>query len=669
MDPRADVVVLGGGLFGSALAYHLAERTHLRVTLYDAGSGRSATSRAAGILTTVGWDPWDIGLVRYSAAEIAAVDRSLGRAAFRRAGGLRLSRTEAGSAWLDRVHALLAAEGVSARLLGPSEVADLAPGVDVDAVRSGLVTPDDATFDAAGAAQGYRRLAERLGAEVVGDGAARITHDGARWVVDTPQGAVVAPRLAVACGAETKALLVTAGIPLPVAPFRSQAAVLRPRPLSGSFPTLHDLDLELYVREAPCGRVLAGNGTERRETDPRTAALDADAEWLADLSARLSAIVPTWDHLVTERSWAGCCVASPDRFPLVGRIPGAPGLLVATGFNGLGAMRAPALARLLAEAIAEDRWEPLLPADPARFSDGSTVADVRPEFPLEAEPPAPSSPKEQGPVEGWFDIDAHAAHAFRTRRLAGVPDLEVQRFPPLSEWFDPFLELFALDALRTGGEVVLAEDAESMAGLYLYSPAEGVGSVFTQRRAVALAFLARPPPGGIYADRAWTAGGEPIEVMAADLRDWSPSHPYRNPVRIAGRDDLARVQRLMQELTGAIDNAWFATLPRPEELCFLAEVDGRIAGMSWSTVVGEHARGHSFMVHPRYRGLGIGTDLLQARMAWLRAHGVRQVVSEIYEGNAASKTAAERAGMASVGRMFHYRPVLATALARARRAR
>jgi RimJ/RimL family protein N-acetyltransferase len=61
-------------------------------------------------------------------------------------------------------------------------------------------------------------------------------------------------------------------------------------------------------------------------------------------------------------------------------------------------------------------------------------------------------------------------------------------------------------------------------------------------------------------------------------------------------------------------------------------------------------------VHPRYQRLGIGTDLLTARMLWLQRSGGRQVVSEIYGGNLASRTAAERAGMALVGQMFHFRP-------------
>ena len=128
----------------------------------------------------------------------------------------------------------------------------------------------------------------------------------------------------------------------------------------------------------------------------------------------------------------------------------------------------------------------------------------------------------------------------------------------------------------------------------------------------------------------------------------------RNPIRIAGPADLPPIRRLMRELGAIGDDDWFDTLPRPEETAFLCEIEGRIAGVSWVTRVGRYARGHSFVVLPRFRGLGVGTDLLNARMMWIHRMGVVQVVSEIYDGNVASRTAAERAGMACVARMYHY---------------
>lgn len=665
MPDSADIAVVGGGILGSALAYHLVERTPLRVVLYDGGAERASTPRAAGILTTVGWDTWDLALVRYSAAEIEGLSRAEGLGEFRRDGALRLSRSAEGAAWLDRVRDLLVREGIAARSVDAREAATIAPAPDLEDLRAGLYTPDDATFDAAEVAAAYRTLAARRGCEIRHGRPATVSQGESGWVVVSPDFSVRAERIVLAAGAWTKGLLGRLGVDLPIAPFRSQAAELRPHPLAHSFPALHDLDQELYLRPGTNGRVIAGDGTEREESDPTSASSDADAPLLERLQAGVRGLFPSWDALTVERDWAGLCVATIDRYPIVGPIPSLPGLAVATGFNGLGAMRAPGIARCVAEALRTGDWAPLGPAAPARFLPASRLTEVRPEFPLEADPStwgavAPSARFE--PAE----LEAHTAHSFHVHPVRSLAEMEGLELPPLSEWFDALLPQFLGDALRTGGEVSLAVSSEGIVGVYLYTPAEGVGSVFTRRRAVALAFLPGSRPGGVYADRPWLDGGEPIEIMAADLRDWAPRYRYRNPVRVAGPSDLTGVQGLMEELTGSTDRSWFGTLPRREEVGFLAEVDGRLVGMSWATVVGAHARGHSFMVHPRYQGLGIGTDLLQARMAWLRGLGVRQVVSEIYEGNAASKLAAERAGMASVARMYHYRPPTAEAGAKGR---
>lgn len=654
---RWDVIVVGAGIFGSAVTYHLAREGSQRVVAYEGGPGLGATASSAGILTVVGWDPWDLAVVRESSLELERLTERTGLCDFRADGAVRVARTREGAAWLDRARGVLEGAHLPVRSLGPGELGGLLPdGAFADAV-AGLYTPSDATFSTLGVTAAYRRLARALGAELrAGDAPATVSRAADGWRVATPTETLEAPRLVLACGAWTKRLLLELGLPLPVAPFRTQAMELRPHPLARPFPTLHDLDLGIYARSASLGRVLAGNGTEPLEADPDQSDPAAHPEFVERIRSNLGELFPTSAPFAVERAWAGVCVASPDRYPLLGRIAAAKGLFVGTGFNGFGAMRAPALARRLAEGILHERWEPLARADPGRFPASMPSFDPRPEFPLEA-PEANASP-ERTPTVPPTEVPPIVPEVgtISIRALTAIADVDALELPPLSEWFDPFLPLFMRDALRTGGEVSVTEVDGEPRGVYLYSPTEGVGSIFTRSRQVASPFLPGRAPGGVYADQEWIPGGEGIEVLAADLRDWEPRLPYRNPVRIASAADLPAVIAMMRELTGAVDSAWFDTLPRPEELCFLCEVDGRLAGMSWSSVVGEHARGHSFMVHPRFRGLGIGTDLLQARMTWLQEMGVRQVVSEIYEGNAASQTAAERAGMAVVARMFHYRP-------------
>ncbi len=660
MTETYDVAILGTGLFGAALAYHLAEDPSLRILAIDAERAPrrpSATDASAGILSVQGWDPWDLGIVRESTEEYVEIAEREGAPPVRRDGGLRVARTEVGVRWLARVQRVLEREAVANRQVGPEAVREILPIADLSDVRAALFTPDDATIEPTAIRSGYLRAAQRAGVDQ------RSRADGIRvdrladgaWSLGT-EPTCVARALVVAAGAWSKGVLQSLGHSIPVAPFRAQVVRLRPRPLLPPFPTLHDLDLGLYVRSAPDGRVLAGDGTGSTEEDPFRWEAEADRSFVERMEASVGSLLGGLPTAPREAASAGLCTASPDRYPLVGRVPRAEGLYIATGFNGFGVMRAGGLARRLAEAIRSGRWETLRPADPMRFPEPGLPFDPVPEFPLESEGEDPGPVRDGSPRPTVPAAVRRGDGAIGYRSIGTLEEVDHLRWAPLSGWFDPFLPTFAKDALRTGGAVEVAEDGGTVRGLLLSGASEGVGSGFTRTRAIAERYLTAMDPAGLYLEAPWVPGGAPVEVFAADLRDWTPREGIRNPVRIAGPRDLEPIRSLMRALLGPGVDPWIATLPRPEESGFLCELDGRVVGVSWLTRVGGYARGHSFLVHPRFRGLGIGADLLTARMHWLRRTGGRQVVSEIYDGNVASRAAAERAGMAPVGRMFHFGP-------------
>jgi len=659
MTERFDVAIVGAGIVGAALAFHLACDHSLRVVAYDRtpdAARPSASVTSAGILSVQGWDPWDLAIVHESAEEYRALAASDGTTPLRRNGGLRVARTEEGARWLERVQRLLARSGLEARMTDPREVQELVPFADASDVRVGLYTPDDATISSPEIRAGFLRAAERAGAalsETPGPVDLQLTANG-DWELGSPVHAA-ARSVVIAAGAHSNSILGTLGHRLPLAPFRTQVVRLRPRPLLGAFPTWHDLDLNLYARPEGVGRLLVGDGTGSREEDPRRWNPVADTEFVDRTTHAVGEAFAFLDSVRPEEAWAGLCVASPDRFPLVGRVPGSRGLFVACGFNGLGTMRAAGLARRMADALQSGDWGSLRPADPARFDLPAPPFDPHPEFPLEAaeDPSSESMPPDPPARPARFD---RSPGDLRFRVLSDLTEVDRLQWASLSEWFDPFLPLFARDALRTGGSVEVAEEDGIVRGVRLFGSSEGVGSGFTRERRIADRYLDRMESGGIYLEVGWRPDGLPIEVFAADLRDWEARERLRNPVRLGRREDLPGIRLLMRGELGAGVDPWLASLPRPEETAFLCEIDGRVVGVSWLSRVGRFARGHSFVVHPRFRGLGIGTDLLTARMLWLRQAGARQVVSEIYDGNAASRTAAERAGMARVGEMFHFRP-------------
>jgi sarcosine oxidase, subunit beta len=652
---RFPVAVLGGGLFGSALTYHLARFGSGPPLLLERGEvGSGTTAASAGILTFPGWDPWDLRLVQDTAKEYRTLSEQTGTGSYRRNGGLHVARTESGARWLATVQSLLAHEGVEARLVEASGLEPIVPAADLSDVRVALHSPSDAVVDARALAAVYSGEAQRLGAAVrTASGEPRLTKQpGAGWRIDGAGTSIEVSRLVLATGPWTKKVLATQGLSLPIAPFRSRAARLRPAPLAPPTATLHDGDLAIYVRPAPDGRVVFGDGSERTESDPDAPTGEGDDGWGLSTLARLRTVYPGWRSANLEASWSGMCVATPDRFPLVGRVPGGESLYVATGFNGFGVMRTAALARRLAEAILNDRWEPLAPADPARFAGSSRRFHPDPRYPLETDPPPSGWPSAGVPLgSDPPDPETITFTPLRTRS-----EVDGCTLPSLSDWFDPFLRFFLLEALRAGGRAEVASVDGVARGVYLWSPAEETGSVFTHVRSIARHYRERGDRGGLYAEFDEGPPAHRIQIFAAELEDWAPGPPLRNRVRIAEPSDLPNVRAFLERIAGPVDEVWFRGLP-PEETCFLAEDRDRVTGVSWATIVGTHARGHTFVVHPRYRGLGVGTDLLHGRMRWLRERGILRVVSEIYAGNAASQIAAEAAGMAYVGDMYHYRSV------------
>ncbi len=654
---QTDVVILGGGLFGCALAFHLTQARGGSVVLIDrAPLGQGATGNSAGIITVQGWNRWDTALVRESASHYRSLTETTGQGNYQETGGLRVVRTEAGVRWLEVVRTTLQSAGVEAISLGPSEVESRLPGWELDDVRSGLHTPEDAVFDPIAIAAQFAHQATKGGAEVLwGRGVPHIDITPGGWEVANGHGRRFrAAKLVLACGAWTKGILGALGHALPVTPFRTQASVLRPHPLSDTFPTFHDTDLDIYIRQNPDGRLLVGNGTSAKEVDPDTSPPAADRAFIDRVSCQVLSLVPAFRRLKVERGWAGVCVASPDGLPVVGKVPGADRLYVATGFNGFGVMRASALARRLALGIVLDEWGALSPADPARFPPGTVASDPAPEFSIRDDG---SVAAENGDMGSWHPPDPGPVPSSPIGYVPVRSEEEISGLvlPSLSNWFDPFLPTFMRDSLRCGGEAFLARDAEGVVlGIFLTNPRERTASLFTRVRSVAMHFTGTTRSAEVYAEQPWVRAAHPLDIMLAEVGDIPASLPIRNLVRVADTADMPRVGALIEAVHGPFADSWLRSLPRPDEMCFIAEVEGRVVGTSWVTIVNRYARGHSLAVHPRYRKIGIGTDLLHARMLWLRSQGVERLVSEIPVGNVASRTAAEHAGMAAVGRMFAF---------------
>jgi len=234
-----------------------------------------------------------------------------------------------------------------------------------------------------------------------------------------------------------------------------------------------------------------------------------------------------------------------------------------------------------------------------------------------------------------------------------VDELEVA---DLSPWFNSFLPYFVQEARRCGGEVRVVRDAGVVGGLVVSDPVERVASVFSRSRSIAEWFVRGRGPSGMYSDFSFEPRGEVFDIFVTPPGAELPPHRFRHPIRPVVADDLPAVLELMREVYGGVNARWFEGLEATPEAGFIAEAGGRPVGAGWVSVVRNHARLHSLAVRASHRRMGLGTDLLFARLLWARRAGAIDVLSEISERNAASRSIAVRAGMRRVGEIYFYPP-------------
>jgi sarcosine oxidase subunit beta len=279
--------------------------------------------------------------------------------------------------------------GVPVESLSTSDLSTRLPWLKTEGIQEASWDPHDSVVAPSTVAEIYVTRARALGVDCrLGERFESLRQSPAGWELIAGATALHASSLVVAAGAWSKRVLRSIGSPLPLAPYRTQAAYLRPPgPPPGSFPSFHDVDTDFYVRPEEAGRVLAGDGTRLVEIDPETAPAGGDEEFVTHIAQCIADRCPDWANSDLVRAWSGVCASTPDRRPLVGPVPRADRLYCICGFNGFGVMRAAGAAHRLVEVIASNgssrSMEGIAPVRPDRFGPDPQPFQPRPGFTLE----------------------------------------------------------------------------------------------------------------------------------------------------------------------------------------------------------------------------------------------------------------------------------------------
>lgn len=355
----ADVIVVGGGIIGGSVVYHLlAREPRLRVVLLEkeADVGTGATSKATGGVRHQFSTAANIRLTQLAYPYFVDAERILGRSVdFTPHGYLFVTAEPRTFARVTEDVALQQRLGVRSRILAPAEMQSLLPPLVVDDLVGGSFCPDDGSADPHGLLQGFLAIARERGLKVLtSEPVVSVAREGGRVLgVSTPRDRYRAPVVVNAAGPYADQVGALAGVEIPSRPYRRQVLVTEPLPdFPDTFPLTVDLDTGWYVHRQGKSAVLMG-GTDK---DQRPG-LDTTVDWKAfDLVFKAAARrVPPLADARIMRAYAGVRDLTPDYHGILCQAPEAPGFYIACGFSGHGFMHAPAIGLLMAELILDGR--------------------------------------------------------------------------------------------------------------------------------------------------------------------------------------------------------------------------------------------------------------------------------------------------------------------------
>jgi len=353
LPDAADVVLVGAGIVGLAVAYHLAREEPRRsiVVLEASYLCSGASGRNGGGVRAQWGDELSVHLMQESLEEFRSFAREHRiNTWFRQGGYLFLARDAARADELARSVEVQRRAGLPTELFGAKDVTRLVPELSPDGVLSASYNPKDAVVFPWPFVWGYAEGAQALGVEIhpftpVLDVS---VEGGAVASVVTERGTIRTNHVLLATGAWSPTLARRLGVELPTKPHRHEICATEPlKPWLT--PLVADLSDGLYFSQSTRGEIVGGIGNERA---PEGAVQSSSARFLALYARALVARCPRLGSVRVLRQWAGLYDLSPDKSPIVGAVDSPRGLYLASGFMGHGFMMAPVVGKRLARLIA-----------------------------------------------------------------------------------------------------------------------------------------------------------------------------------------------------------------------------------------------------------------------------------------------------------------------------
>ncbi len=379
----ADVVIIGGGIVGSSIAYHLTEQGDSNVLVIEREShqGKGSTGKSMGGVRAQFSTPVNIQMSLYSIPFYSTFDERLGHpAGYRAQGYLFLATADAHLRYLTTNMERQRALGLTTvEKLSAGEIARRYPQLRTDDVLGGNFCSTDGFVDPYSAMTGFMARASEQGAKLWrGTEVTGIDHDRSGiTAVHTSRETVSTRTVVNAAGAWASCIAKMVNINLPVEPLRRMLVPTEPfSEYPHSAPMTIDMSNGFHFRPESLGFLMAWNDPE--ETPGYK--IDFDPNFIEKILVRAANRVPCFEHVAVnpKRAWAGLYEMTPDHHPILGAVPELPGFFCANGFSGHGVMHAPATGKILSDLVLKGKTD-LIDAsllNLQRFAEGREIHET-----------------------------------------------------------------------------------------------------------------------------------------------------------------------------------------------------------------------------------------------------------------------------------------------------
>ncbi|MBD0370491.1 MAG: FAD-binding oxidoreductase [Pyrinomonadaceae bacterium] len=383
MSETADVVIIGGGVVGASIAFHLAEAgcRDVLVLEREAHQGKGSTGKSMGGVRAQFSTPVNILLSLYSIDFFARFEDATGYPAdYHPHGYLFAATSERHLDYLKANRERQIALGLKdVELVTVEEIAEMVPQLRSDDILGGTFCHTDGFVDPHSVMMGFTLGARERGARLWLNASVEgieVERDEVRAVV-TSRGRVQTRVVVNAAGAWAATVARMIGYELPVKPLRRQLVPTEPfDKLPARFPMVIDMATGFHFRREGRRILLAWN--DPCETPGFKT--DFDLSFIEKILTRAAGRVPCLAEAEVnpQRAWAGLYEMTPDHHAIIGAVPGVRGFFLANGFSGHGVMHSPAAGKLVSELILQGEAKLLdaRPLRPERFDEGDLLSEA-----------------------------------------------------------------------------------------------------------------------------------------------------------------------------------------------------------------------------------------------------------------------------------------------------